>query len=332
MKKITMIGGGTGSFTMLSGLKKFKNLKLAAIVPSTDSGGSAGRLRDEFGYLPIGDVRQCLVALAENEEEEQLLRNLFMYRFDKGEHGLRGHNFGNIFLTALTEVLEGNQINAIKTAQRLLNIKGDVYPITMQNCELVAEYENGKIITGEHSIEEPSYPHDGRLHIVKLYTKPHVETYKNVIETIKNSDFIIMGPGDLYTSIIANLVIDEVAEHIRNSNAKVIYNLNLVSKFGQTFGFEASDFVNEIIKYLGKPPDYIFVNNTKLPKNILKRYALENACPVEDNLNSKKIKSKIIRGDFLAQEVIKSAKGDILKRSLIRHDGYKVALELQKLI
>jgi uncharacterized cofD-like protein len=321
MKNITVIGGGTGSFAILSGLKKLQNVHLSAIVPSTDSGGSTGRLRDEFGYLPVGDVRQCLVALAENDEEGMLLRKLFSYRFEKGESGLKGHNFGNLFLTALSDIL-GDEVKSIKAAQKLLNIQGDVYPVTLQKCDLVAEYENGEIIKGEHLIDEPSYPHDGRLKIVKLYTDPYVDTHQNVKDVINNSDLIVMGPGDLYTSILANIVVDGISEIIRNSKAKVLYNLNLVTKFGQTYMFKASDHVKEIAKYLGREPDYVLVNKEKLPEEILEKYRLQNDYPVENDIEGK---PGVIMADLLANEEIVTPKGDVLVRSLIRHDSDAVA-------
>lgn len=321
MKKITVIGGGTGSFTILSGLRKLPDIHLTAIVPSTDSGGSSGRLRDEFGYLPPGDIRQCLVALAETDEEGLLLRRLFDYRFNKGAEGLRGHNFGNLLLTVLRDILE-DDMKAINAVQKLLNIQGDVYPVTLEKCELVAEYENGKIVQGEHYIDEPAYPHDGRLHIAKLYTEPYVNTHDKVVKVLENSDMIILGPGDLYTSILANVVIDGIAEHIRNSKAKLVYNLNLVTKFGQTCDFKASDHVNEIVKYVGRKPDYVLINKEELPADVVENYRLQNDTPVENDMVDD---PTVILGDFLASEEIVTPKGDILKRSLIRHDPDAVA-------
>ncbi len=329
MKNITVIGGGTGSFTVLTGLKKVKDVHLTSIVPSTDSGGSTGILRDEFGYLPIGDIRQCLVALAEDETDQIMLRNLFMYRFDKGESGLKGHNFGNIFLTALTEVLNGNQVEAIKMAQKLLNIKGNVYPVTLDDCHLVAEYENGEKVVGERYIDAPQYPHDGRLRIKKLYSEPKAKVYREVKECIRNSDAIIMGPGDIYTSLLANIVIGDLAKSVKKSKAKFIYVLNLVTKFGQTYGFKASDHLKEIEKYIGRRPDYILVNSTKLPKEILDRYRLQNDYPVENDLDKT---YNVVLTDLLANEVIVTPKGDKLKRSLIRHDGDKVAKKVLSIL
>jgi uncharacterized cofD-like protein len=328
MKNITVIGGGTGSFAVLTGLKKLKDVNLTAIVASTDSGGSSGRLVDEFGYLPPGDVRQCLVALAEDEEEEFLLRKIFSYRFDKGEDGLKGHNFGNLFLTVLRDVL-GGPLQAIEKAEKLLNIKGKVYPVSIENCSLVAEYENGSKLIGEHNIDEPPYPHDGRLKIVRLYTEPEVAACAPVLEAIKNSDLIILGPGDLYGSIAANLVVRGVADVIKLSNAKVVYVMNLTNKFGQTFNFKASDFLLEITKYLQKEPDYILINNGQMPDAIIEKYKLENGYPVENDLQDS---AKVIEADLIASEEIVTEKGDVVKRSLIRHDPEKVSNVIEGLL
>ncbi len=328
MKKIVVIGGGTGSFTVLSGLKKLPNIDLTAVVASTDSGGSTGRLRDEFGFLPVGDIRQCLVALAENKEEQMLLRKLFNYRFDKGEDGLKGHNLGNLFMTALRDIL-GDEIKAIEEAKKLFNVKGDIYPVTLEKCDLVAEYENGEVIEGQHNIDKPGFPHDCRQRITKFYTKPKVKSHKKVKEVILNADLIIIGPGDLYTSLIANLIINNISSYIRKTKAKLIYVLNLTTKFGQTFGFKASNHLNEIEKYLSRKVDHILINSTPLPKDILDKYKLESAFEVINDLNKD---SRAIIADFLATEKIQTVKGDMLKRSLIRHDGNKIAETIKNLI
>jgi uncharacterized cofD-like protein len=327
MKNISVIGGGTGSFVVLSSLKNIKEVNLTAIVPSTDNGGSTGRLKDEFGYLPVGDVRQCLVALAENKEEEFMLRNLFAHRFDKGEEGLKGHNFGNLFLTALRDIL-GDDLEAIKQAKKILNIQGNVYPVTLNKCNLVAKYENGEKLKGEHNIDEPPYPHDGRLKIKKLYISPKVKTHKAVTDAIKNSELIVICPGDLYSSIGANLVVDGVSQALRKSKAKIVYIVNLMTKFGQTYNFTASDFLEFIETSIGRKVDYVIVNNEILPKKILKKYALQNDYPVVDDLGED---PRIIRADLLINEEIKTPKGDVIKRSLIRHDGEKIKEIIRKL-
>lgn len=326
-KKVVVIGGGTGTFTVLSGLKKLKGIDITAIVASTDSGGSTGRLRDEFGFLPVGDLRQCLVALADDSKKQLLLRELFSYRFAKGE-GLIGHSFGNLFMTAVRDIV-GNEIKAIDYARRLLNIKHKVYPVTLESCNLVAEYENGAVLEGEHMIDEPQYPHDGRARIINLYTKPKVKSHKKIKDTIGEADLIIMGPGDLYTSIIAVLVINNIKGYIKRSKAKLIYTVNLVTKFGQTYDFKASDFVNEMERYLTKPVDHILYNSTSLPEGILKKYILSNAFPVKNDLEKD---SRVITADLLANEEIKTVGGDTVKRSLIRHDGDKIAKIIETLL
>jgi len=326
MKKITVIGGGTGSFVVLSGLKNLKGVEIASIVPSTDSGGSTGRLRDEFGFLPVGDLRQVLVALAENSEEQKILRELFSYRFEKG-NGLEGHNFGNIFMTALRDIVK-DELKSIEYIEKLLNIKGSVCPVTLENCQLVAEYENGDKLIGEHNIDEPPYPHDGNLKITNLYTKPKVESHDKLKRIINKSDYIIIGPGDLYTSLLANLVVNDVAKYIKDSKAKVIYISNLVTKFGQTTNFTLSDHVNEVEKYLGKKLDKILVNKSTLPKQILKKYEKENAYPVQNDMKE----NRVVLTDLLATEEIKTKKGDTLVRSLIRHDGEKIAKKVEEIV
>lgn len=328
MANIVVIGGGTGSYTILSGLKQLSGHQLTAIVPSTDSGGSTGRLRDEFGFLPVGDVRQCLVALTENQDESLFLREILSYRFSKGGDGLAGHNLGNLLLTALTDIYD-DEISAISILEKLMNIQGHVFPVSKTKTTLVAEYENGEVVTGEHQIDEPVYPHDGRARVVNLYTTPKVRTYKQVKQSIAAADLIILGPGDLYTSLIANLVVAGVSEAIQRSQARLIYIVNLLTKFGQTYGFTAADHLNEITKYAGRQPDHILINDNHLPKNILKKYETENAFPVVNDMVGD---PRVIAADFLAREEVVTPKGDKLKRSLIRHDGNKVAGVIRGLV
>lgn len=327
-KEIVVIGGGTGSYTVLTGLKEIENINITAIVASTDSGGSTGRLRDEFGRLPVGDLRQCLIALAENSEEQKLLRELFAYRFDKGGSGLEGHNFGNLFMTALRDIVD-DELESIEYVEKLFNIKGKVYPVTLEDTQLVAKYENGKTLVGESEIDEPKYPHDGRLHITELYTSPKVQSHNAVIKSLENADFIIIGPGDIYTSLLAAIVINNMSEHIKNSKAKIVYIGNLFTKFGQTYKYRLSDFVSEIEKYCKRKVDFILFNNSKYPKEILEKYLNENSEPVENNL-LKDI--RVISENLLAEEEIKSKKGDVLKRSLIRHDSQKIRKVIEKII
>ncbi len=320
-RKIVVIGGGTGTYTVLTGLKD-SNVELTAVVTMMDSGGSSGRLRDEFGQLPTGDVRQALVALS---KDTSTLRALFNYRFDKGE-GLEGHSFGNLFLTTLAEI-SGGMEKALEETSKILNIKGRVLPVTLTNANLVAEYENGLVVKGEGEIDVPK--HDGKLRIEKLYLEPEATAYNKTLEAIKEADLIVIGPGDLYTSLIPNLVVPGVADAICNSKAKKVYIVNLMTKFGQTYGFKASDFVSVIQEYLGNCLDFVLINNTELPKDIIERYIAENDSPVEDDISQ--VKYNVIRDDFLATESIKKTSGDNLRRSLIRHDSKKLSKTIMEL-
>lgn len=319
--KIVVIGGGTGTYTILQGLKKL-SLDITAIVAMSDSGGSSGRLRDEFGVLPPGDVRQCLAALADNGETD-LLRDLFLYRFDKGV-GLSGHNFGNLFLTALTDILKSED-KAIKYASKLLRLKGTVLPVTTKKTNLAVELVDGFQVFGECNIDEPK--HNGKIHIERAWLEPSVRVTPEVISAIEQADLIVLGPGDLYTSIIANLLVSGMSTALRNK--KILYVANLISKYGESYKYNLSDLVCDIEKYLKRKLDYILVNNEKLPANILKRYKEEEGYEVVNDLADD---SRIIYAPMLAGEMIKRRNGDMVKRSMIRHDSDKLAGEVYKVV
>jgi len=328
MKKVVSIGGGTGSYTVLNGLKN-KHLDLTAIVTCADSGGSTGKLRDEFGYLPVGDFRMALVALADANGGDDVLRELFLYRFEKGS-GLTGHNFGNLLLTALSDMFKSEE-KAFEYASKILRVRGKVLPITNEPVTLVAEYENGKVVLGEQHIDQPHKSHDGKLRISRLSIQPDIKIGKRAKNAILEADLIVLGPGDLYTSTIANLAVKGVSTSIKKSSAKVVFIMSLINKYGQTYGFKMDDYVEELKKYLGKYPDYVLVNTDKLPKSILKRYEEEKGYPPVDNLKYGK-DYKLVRRKLLAGETIKRKTGDTVKRSLIRHDSEKLANVLTKLI
>ena len=226
-KNIVVIGGGTGSYNVLSGLKNTP-CRITAVVAMTDSGGSSGRLRDEFGHLPPGDARQALLALSPDDHASMLLRQLFNYRFDRGS-GLDGHSYGNLFLTALPEIT-GSTEAAIREAGRLLGIKGQVLPVTLTNVSLCARLENGKEVIGEANLDRRTVDPD--VPIDYVFLKPNAFVYPETAQALEKADAIVIGPGDLYTSVIANLVVDGVAAAIRRSPAKKIYICNLMTKLG----------------------------------------------------------------------------------------------------
>ena len=323
-KKVVVVGGGTGSFTVLSGLKKYP-LGLSAVVSMTDSGGCNRVIRDELGLLPTSDIRQCLVALADNGKE-QSLRKLFIYRFSKG-NGLNGMTFGNLFLAALSDIF-GSQTEAIKKTGQILKIKGKILPVTLTDSNLAAIYENGKKVIGEHFIDEPK--HSGKLKIKKVYLRPKAKLYPQTRKAILGADMVVISPGDLYTSIISALLTEGIAKTLKKTKAKVVYVMNLMTRYGQTYGFTAKDHIRTLESYLGKNClDYVLVNSSSFPKSALVKYKKVKEFPVIDDLKDDYF--KIIRGDFLSKKETKRVPGDILKRSLIRHDSNKLARALFKL-
>ncbi|MFC1627247.1 uridine diphosphate-N-acetylglucosamine-binding protein YvcK [Patescibacteria group bacterium] len=320
-KKIVVIGGGTGSSVLLSGLKQYP-VDLTAIVPVTDDGGSTGRLRDEFGFLPVGDMRQCLAALA---SENGLLRQLLLYRFTKGK-GLKGHNLGNLILTGLEDIV-GSEPEAIIQAAKIFRLKGRVLPISKDLVKLVAEYSSGKKTVSEHKIEVYQLKKDEK--ISKLYTQPKANINPQAEEAIEQADLIVLAPGDLYNSIIANLVISGTKEAILKSKAKLIYAVNLMTLNSQTHQFSASDHVKELEKYLTKSLDYILLNQQPIPQDILKAYQKHDEYPVDDDLGNDQ---RVLRKNLIANSAFKKPKSDSLKRSLLRHDSEKLAKEIISLI
>lgn len=314
MKKIVVIGGGTGSFVLLSGLKEYP-VQLTAIVPVTDDGGSTGRLRDEFGFLPVGDMRQCLAALA---KENGLLRKLLLHRFAKGR-GLEGHNLGNLILTALEEIT-GGEPEALAQAAKVFKLKGRVLPISNHLVKLAAQYSDGETIISEHKIETHRLGKNEK--IIKLYTIPQAKINNEAALAIQTADLIIFAPGDLYNSIIANLVISGTRSAIKGSSAKLIYIVNLMTLNSQTNYFSAFNHVQELETYIGQDLDYILINNQPIPQSIKQAYKLEAEYPVVDDLLTD---PRVIRKPFLANTQFKKPKSDQLKRSLLRHNPEKLA-------
>jgi len=323
-KNIVVIGGGTGTFVVLKGLKRTPH-HLTAIVAMSDSGGSNKRIRDEFGLLPTSDIRQCLVALSGENGGAGILRKLFMYRFEKGE-GISGMTFGNLFMAALSDIL-GSQAEAIRQTANVLRIHGQVIPVTLTKTNLFAQYENGEILKEEHLIDEP--PHDGKLKITSVSLKPKASANADAIQAIKKADLIVLGPGDLYTSVIPNLLVDDIPQAISGSKAKKVYVLNLMTKFGQTYNFTAQDHIRVLRTYVSF--DTVIVNSTPISPSALTVYAKYHEIPVADNLTQTS-DMKIIRKDVVSRHMNSKAKSDTLVRSLIRHDSKKLAAVLVSML
>lgn len=323
--KIVVIGGGTGSFTVLSGLKSL-NCDLTALVNMVDNGGSTGQLRDEYGVLPPGDVRQCLVALSQAPES---LRNLFNFRFPAGST-MAGHSFGNLFLSSV-EMMTDNFLEAVRMASDILNIQGQVIPATITKCQLVMETANSKIV-GQKAIDETVLRVGERP---KLFLEPKAKITFEAAEAVSEADLIIISPGNLYGSIIPTLLIDGVTKGIKKSKAKVLYICNLVNKPNNNFNFKVSDYVAELERFLGRGViDFVLYNIDTPSEKILSKYVKDKEYPViVDKDNLKRANYLAIPSRLLSHKAIIQDKNDVLmSRSLIRHDSYAVAKEVKKII
>lgn len=304
---VSVIGGGTGSFSVLSGLGTYENLRVNSIVTMMDSGGDSGRLRDEFGVLPPGDVRRCLIALS---EESKLLRDLFSFRFVDAP--LENRSFGNLFLLALTKML-GSEQEAIEAISRILKIRGRVIPVTWDHSHLFAELADGTVVAGEANISVPE--HDDTFPIERVYLDPPAEANPEAVQAILDSDFIVFAPGDLFTSTIPNLLVKGVSEAICKSRAPLIYVLNLMTKHGETDDYSASEHVAQIIRYTGRVPDAVLVHQGVVPPEMAVKYEEEKARQVRVDI------------DDLYRMGVKLVKaGDVMSAtSLVRHDPARTA-------
>ncbi|MEK7559682.1 MAG: gluconeogenesis factor YvcK family protein [Patescibacteria group bacterium] len=312
-KHFVVIGGGTGTFTVLTALKKYP-VKLSAIVSMADDGKSTGVLRDQYGVLPPGDVRRALVALS---EDSSLMRKLFEYRFENGDFA--GHNVGNLFLSAL-EKITGNFAEAVEESSKILNIKGKVIPVTLDNVRLYAGLLDGTVIKGETNIDIPKAGKK-RAPIEDIWLEPSAKIHEVAREVILDADVIVIGPGDLYTSLIPNFLVRGVCDAILCSDAKKVYICNLMTKFGETDGFGAEQFIYKIEKYAGKNTlDFVLCNARKPSDRVLQEYQKEGSEFVDfSELDRFKAKPKIILENFMQEG------------SLVRHNPEKLAEVLLKI-
>jgi uncharacterized cofD-like protein len=309
--RVVALGGGTGLSSVLRGLKEHiaergkHNPKrpigdLTAVVTVTDDGGSSGRLRREYSVLPPGDIRNCMVALS---RDELLLGDLFQYRFPAGR-GLAGHSFGNLFLTALTNVT-GDFPRAVQESAKVLAIRGRIYPSTAQNVTLQAELEDGAIVAGETNISR-SRKRIARVRLVPRRVRPLPE----VLAALRDADLILIGPGSLYTSILPNLLVEEVSEVIAHSRAMRVYIANLMTQRGETQHYSVADHVRAIYAHTRHPLfDCVVINRTTVSPRLLRRYAAQRAEPVDPSFDElDKMRLKYITGNILQQD------------KMIRHD------------
>ncbi len=290
-KRVVTIGGGTGPFHVLSNLKKYP-FSITAVVSMADSGGSSRRLMDEFGQLPFGDLRQALVALSRNGV---LWRDIFNFRFPMGINmsnggqkepgsrveGVGGHSLGNLIISALQEINGGDLLLAVQDAQELLETAGAVLPVTLEHTTLCAELADGSILSGETEIDTRGQKNPGPLPAIsRVFLSSPTPACPQAIRALRRADVIIIGPGDLYTSIIPNLLVEDVARTIRESEAEKVYVCNLMTKHGETDGFQASDFVREIHHYLGGRVDRVILHDGSFPEHLKELYAEQQQHPV----------------------------------------------------
>jgi uncharacterized cofD-like protein len=317
--KIVVIGGGTGSFTLLSALKDHSK-SIVALVNMADDGGSTGVLRDELGVLPPGDVRQCLVALSSTPE----MRDLFNYRFEEGV--LQGHTLGNLLLTAVEKMTGGDFGRAVEMASEILRINGRVVPVTFDNIRLKMHWPDGTTLSGEHVIDAGNFNHDPRK--ASLSLEPLAKANPMALRAIEQADIVVIAPGDLYTSLGPLLIVPGIGDALQKTQAKKIYVSNLVTKKGQTDGFTVSDHVAEIERFAGGHCiDFVLYNHQKPNQALAQRYKEEDAYMVKiDTKTLARQHFQAIGGDFLG-EVAKGVAGDTLlvKRSYIRHNAHAVA-------
>ncbi len=318
MKKVVVIGGGTGNFTVLRGLKNY-GVEISAIVSMADDGGSTGILRDELGVLPPGDVRQCLIALSNSSS---MMRSLMNYRFEQG--GLGGHSFGNLFLSALEKVT-GSFEKAIEEVGKILVIRGKVIPVTTHQVRLRMILKDRKVLEGEKEIYLSQEIDQG---YTSLFLEPYGKANPRAIDEIMNADLVIIGPGGLYTSLIPNLLVEGVSDALRRTPAKKVFIVNLMNRKGQTTDFTVKTYLQEMEKFIGSDIfDYIIVNNQKPSKQLIERYAEEGKL-IENDLKGD---DRVIEVPLLG-ELKESYKVDLITRSLIRHDSKKLAQELMKIV
>ena len=315
-KRIVTIGGGTGHFALLSGLKEH-DVDITAIVTMSDDGGSTGVLRDELGVLPPGDLRQCLVALSEGDET---MRALFTHRFAKGS--LKGHTFGNIFISALEQV-SGSIDRAVEEAGKILKIRGAVLPITLDKTELVIKLKNGKVLKGEAAIAE--YLLISKFGIKEMYLKPDATLNPRARRAIQDADLIVIGPGNLYSSLLPDMLVRGLPQALKRSKAPKVFIANLMNKHGHTDGFTCARYIEEMQRLAGtrRFVDVVLYNTTPSPPRLLKRYVDEGepvSCVGEAVRGT-----EYVGADLLSETLYVPTRSDPLRRTLIRHDPDKLA-------
>lgn len=325
-RRIVVMGGGTGTYTALSGLNDRDVVDLTAIVTMADNGGSSGILRDELGVLPPGDMRQALLALADPDKIPNV-RERFNHRLE--EPTLHGHPVGNLLLASL-EALLGDPIGAIEEASRILGVRGRIIPVTTHASHLAVRLQNGEEVEGEHSIDVTSEKF--RSPIADCYLKPAMEANPKAIEAILAADLIVIGPGDLFTSVVPVLLPVGITQALAKTKGKIVYIVNLMTKRGQTDKYTATRFREVVLRYCEPAQIEFVIVNVEVPSDdLLKTYEQEGEELVKDDLEKMPLQ-RICREKLISDELMKPQHGDVLRRSLIRHDSHCLARAILSLI
>jgi uncharacterized cofD-like protein len=311
--KIVTIGGGTGLSTLLAGLKGFTR-NITAVVAVTDEGGSSGRLRQEWGVLPPGDIRNCIVALAENDSS---LNRLLNFRFDRGE--LKGHSLGNLILLATTEMM-GDFQRAVEELNKMLAIRGQVLPVTTETVTLKGETDDGRQVSGELQIS------DNGSHLTKLWLEPsNAETLDAVKQALSEADLIVLGPGSLFTSVLPNLLLKDISSFLKNSRVPIVYVANLLTQPKETEGMNILAHVDWIASVIGAVPDYLLANQAQIPDDLLARYSKIGAQPLYLSTKEEKylesLGTTVIYGDYV----------EIKNGTYLRHNAQNLSESIMRL-
>ena len=318
-QKLVTIGGGSGQFALLSGLRDLEGIEITAVVSMVDSGGSTGRLRDELGILPPGDVLKCILALSPHHH---IARIIFLKRFIKNKR-LQGHNAGNMLLTMLSQYT-GSFPAGVQALAEILDDKGMILPVTIDKATLVAELTDGSHIYGETAIDVPRGTQ--REKIRNVFLVPHhsdsISVYPPVIKAVNGADYIIIGPGDLFTSIIPNLIVPSVKEALQETSAKILYIINIMTKFGETHNFTGPDFVRKLEECIERQVDGIIYNAEKPDKKLMQQYMEQKAEFVEIDKSD----------DCWGNRVIYISNMLDIAGSIVRHDSKKLASLIQEII
>lgn len=321
-QRVVVIGGGTGIYPVINALRHLPT-ECTTIINASDSGGSTGRIRDEFGFPPVGDLRQALAAMAD-PTSQHWIRQLLLYRFEKGS-GLVGHSLGNLLLTALQD-MTGSTTEALAIAAKVLRIHGKVIPITENDVHLEIEYANGDTLQGEHSLDDGSSPHQK---VTGLRLTPEATVNPLAVEAVKSADYIIIGPGDYYASLQSVLIVPGLSAAFAKTTATLIYFVNLMTRSSQTLDMTAGEHVAGIERAIGRKLDVIIINNKQIPESIKQKYAQEDENPVVDDVAED---ARVIRSPLVAMTKSIQSAADSVQRSLLRHDETRVLDCLKKVL